>query len=162
MIQEVSIDIGHRIGKRVVVSKFDIHKYEDHVMNQMVYDFTACFAGEYQDPWIFREPASWWQHFKKECFPKWLKGWFPVKETDTKLSITLLYPHLKTKLPLGMIGHNMTILVKSQQGACRFMNADPLSPLTPVEQFDKAIDHKFYSPEDKRCPVCRKLINYPG
>jgi len=27
---------------------------------------------------VFRSPRSWWQHFKLECFPKWLQRRFPV------------------------------------------------------------------------------------
>lgn len=153
-----TIDISHAIRKRFNVSKFEIFKHEDELGRHMIYEFTACFAGKHQDPWIFKEPSSWWQHFKKSHFPNWLKKRFPVKEKETKLDVTLLYPHLKTNLDLGRLGQSITLMVKDSQGWCKFLNADPLSPIEPMVQMQNAADKPFYNPDDRRCPTCGKVI----
>lgn len=37
---------------------------------------------------IFRTPSNWWQHFKQDCFPKWLVNKFPVKEKEEIVTLT--------------------------------------------------------------------------
>ncbi len=33
-----------------------------------------------KDEPYFEYPDGWWQHFKEDCFPKWLKRKFPVRK----------------------------------------------------------------------------------
>lgn len=47
-------------------------------------------------------PATWWQHFKQACFPRWLLRWSPVRHTEvvrradvTKFAAYPMLPRLK-------------------------------------------------------------------
>ncbi|GAG85722.1 unnamed protein product, partial [marine sediment metagenome] len=42
-------------------------------------EFLGHNAGAAHKYTCFETPATWWQHFKEECFPAWLCCWFPVK-----------------------------------------------------------------------------------
>ena len=55
----------------------------DGVINHMVYDIHMTVLKQS----VEITPLSWWQHFKKDCFPKWaLKKW-PVKYEKNELFI---------------------------------------------------------------------------
>lgn len=51
----------------------------------------------------FSYPASWWQHFKAECFPEWLRKRYPVRMTvETRhvhFSAKEIYPMFAEKFP---------------------------------------------------------------
>lgn len=58
------------------------------VYGEMVLEIQKKFWGEKRQKEIyvkFQKPSSWWQHFKQECFPKFLLRRYPVKmQTITK------------------------------------------------------------------------------
>jgi hypothetical protein len=53
-------------------------------------------------PLMVREPASWWQHFKRDQFPvAWLRRW-PVEYVDTQLHLpyqVFVCPHATIAWP---------------------------------------------------------------
>jgi hypothetical protein len=51
--------------------------------DELVYQLTAAVATRT----VEKTPASWWQHFKQDCFPKWaLKRW-PVRYVKTEVVV---------------------------------------------------------------------------
>jgi len=44
-------------------------------------------------------PATWWQAFKSECFPYWLRRRFPAKFTEETFDVRVLYPDINVSLP---------------------------------------------------------------
>lgn len=81
-------------------------------------------------------------------------------EKETKLSITMLYPHLKAKIPKDLMGPSFTVMVNGVN-QCRFVNGDTYSDLSTYEQIERCYDKPMFNPDDKRCPTCRKEIGYP-
>jgi len=53
----------------------------------------------------FKAPENWWQMFKKEYFPEWLKEKFPVKEKyhsrKVTMTVNIAYPKLPQRFHKG-------------------------------------------------------------
>jgi len=47
---------------------------------------------------VIEYPRDWWQHFKKDCFPKWLLKKYPVKTRKHTLKVRAVYPDFKPAL----------------------------------------------------------------
>lgn len=51
----------------------------------------------------FQYPASWWQHFKAECFPEWLKRLCPprmaTEQKVVRFEVREVYPQFATYRP---------------------------------------------------------------
>jgi hypothetical protein len=58
---------------------------------RMVLRLTRRIATENLDTIELPVPASWWQHFKAEHFPRWMKRKFPVKYNYHQWSVTAYY-----------------------------------------------------------------------
>lgn len=61
----------------------------------------------------FKIPASWWQHFKQDCFPIWLKQLFPIRYREEVQSTRFIvdhfqvYPRSTMLVPPGTKVHRM-------------------------------------------------------
>lgn len=66
---------------------------------------------------VFYEPLSWWQHFKKDCFPKWLLSKFPIKEIKKSMFVRMKQIEAYPKL-------EMTLDPKQANPRITFMQAD--------------------------------------
>jgi len=64
---------------------FEYREYFSEALKCSLLEITTeLMAEKLQDTHVKLEvaidyPASWWQHFKEDCFPKWLKNKFPVQ-----------------------------------------------------------------------------------
>jgi hypothetical protein len=58
-------------------------------------------------------PATWWQHFKQDCFPKWLLERFPVQYNSNSvlLDVQTMYPDYR---PLD--GYKSQYIVREVHG----------------------------------------------
>jgi hypothetical protein len=46
---------------------------------------TSALGAEVLDPHVVYSPTSWWQHFKRDCFPQRLRSRFPVRYNRREL-----------------------------------------------------------------------------
>lgn len=63
--------------------------YTDELNIGMKVDLTAYIyyesMGVYTHTWTY--PTTWWDHFKQECFPKWLLAKYPAKYTTESIEL---------------------------------------------------------------------------
>lgn len=76
---------------------------DSHIKRLVLQLETWILAGEHKEHYTYRQtPKTWWQHFKKEVFPKWLLGKFPVEYDEETIQIkgkTYVCPHANVKWP---------------------------------------------------------------
>src|ERR1035441_2878425 len=97
-----------KFGMNQILDKYNI-KNASLTINEALIGYGRNMAYKlisscYADKFPFKEtleldyPRDWWQHFKKECFPKWLIKYFPVINTilrkDFEFKTFVLYPSL--------------------------------------------------------------------
>ncbi len=96
--ETVTIVLPHQFATSVTTSWEDVRKrnmfpflnasierHTDTVHNTLVTTLcTFLLRSAHKDMHIGYTPvpADWWEHFKEECFPAWLKQRFPVKYTE--------------------------------------------------------------------------------
>lgn len=68
----------------------------------------------------YEVPASWWEHWKQDHAPEWLKARWPVQYLRKKLTIrverSLLYPEAKFALPHDKVGYPVIFETVSRPG----------------------------------------------
>lgn len=68
---------------------------EDHPMiGSIAVQLTRKVAGQKLDTISYAIPKSWWQHFKQDHFPKWLRKKFPVQYHKRSWDVTAYYEHV--------------------------------------------------------------------
>lgn len=77
----------------------------------IVHHLQAFLASERQDPFVYQTPKSWWEMFKVRWFPKWMLKRFPAVFYDHEVTVKTLYPKLKSKLPLDLMGPYVQVMV---------------------------------------------------
>lgn len=122
---EVNINL-EQIGMSLNVHRLQFRA--EAVSQNMVCQLVGWLAGERQDPYCYETPSSWWQMLKKEHFPKWFLKRYPVKYTKTELTIKTLYPKLKTRIPLDLMGPVVRVMVMDRDIGCFVSNTEALTP----------------------------------
>lgn len=64
-----------------------LETYVDYLVDDLVLNLTASVQSQkmFEENIVvelqieFKKPASWWQHFKQDIFPKWMQKKFPVR-----------------------------------------------------------------------------------
>ena len=59
---------------------------------------------------VYRTPASWWQMFKRDRFPKWALRHWPVQEHIERVIIKDLFPFPTVKYPPPELGPEIRIV----------------------------------------------------
>ena len=54
-------------------------------------------------------PNSWWDAFKRECFPKWALQRWPARYTDVTVDVRAVYPKLRMETP-----YDTTYVIQTQ------------------------------------------------
>ena len=131
MINNVTLE-KLEIGKRALVDmsvlreSLELQSYLDHELSCMVYDLRGYVLAEEVDnrsksitiTHTFPVYQSWWQHFKGEVFPEWLKKRFPpqfnyVTKTGKKtITFRKLATYPKANIALPKLGN--TIVYRTQ------------------------------------------------
>jgi hypothetical protein len=64
-----------------------LRHYKDHIAGQVVCQLLHSVYGQ-KRPFDFdyTYPATWWEHFKQDCFPKWLLRRYPPKMKTKRIS----------------------------------------------------------------------------
>lgn len=90
-------------------NRIDVASWEDAAYGDTVYQMTATMLRQPEPQEIvYRTPASWWQHFKMDCFPKWLKKRYPVRERVDTVEIVDLFPFPRQDLS-SIVGDSVRI-----------------------------------------------------
>lgn len=71
----------------------------DHVADELYLGFVKNILGEKTQIQYIKYPKDWWEAFKERWFFDWLLRKFPVKYTEYKIDVELLYPYLQIKIP---------------------------------------------------------------
>lgn len=92
----------------------DLQFFADHVTDRFVFELRTIVASQelgveriVEEAIDLDWPDGWWQAFKEQYFPNWLKRFFPVKhktfhrdKIDLSYTVKALYP--KIAIPSGM------------------------------------------------------------
>jgi hypothetical protein len=79
--------------------RMTIEERADILMRGMVYTLSTYVAANvHEDYQTIQYPEGWWEAFKEEHFPSWLKARYPVKyHTERiKVSTSRMCPHVST------------------------------------------------------------------
>lgn len=72
----------------------------DCLAGAVMIEVRALVLGLRKSPVEVKSPATWWDHFKLECFPKRLLDWFPASYTVTTVDQWNVFPGVKTSAEL--------------------------------------------------------------
>ena len=98
-LTKIRIGMTKLINERLIHdAKFDISQW---LYGKFKADLSGYLLGEDMDKREVSYPADWWQHFKKDKFPKWLLKRYPVKTIVEVMDAKILYTeyHNKVSLP---------------------------------------------------------------
>jgi hypothetical protein len=112
-------------------------------------------AGERQRPFRYETPASWWQQFKVEHFPKWALNRWPAKTIKHELTMAVIYPKLETRLPRKGMGGMVTVIVADEPRAVFLSDTDGMTPLEYRKSVAELMRSQFISGD--KCPTCNRL-----
>lgn len=121
----------------------------------IVHHLQAFLASEHQDPFVYGIPKSWFQMLKQQLFPKWLLKRFPVKMDWHELNVKTLYPRLKSKLPLDLMGPYVQVMVRDKIIGSFMPDTDGLTPL----EFDQEAQSRLMKEmrlDGRICPCCHR------
>lgn len=125
----------------------------------MVHRLTTYLASEHQDPFVYETPKSWWQMFKSRYFPMWLLKRFPAQFNRHELTVKTLYPKLKSKLPLDLMGPYVQVIVQDKVIGSFLTDTEGLTPL----DFNREAHEKLMRIsrlDGKICPCCHRSWFY--
>ena len=65
----------------------------------------------------FQVPKSWWQHFKKDCFPEWLKRRFPVRWTlrEKVIPYEILAAYPQANIVVEKLGEPVRLIIPIEE-----------------------------------------------
>lgn len=91
----------------VIGNNYKYNLILDDISRRMIYSIRrAVYSNvfETQKKIVFQEyPMTWFQHFKRDCLPKWLIRLFPVKYTKVEKEVEFIREVEYPMLPLGEV-----------------------------------------------------------
>lgn len=72
----------------------DVQIVAENIVENILVTATFRYPGECISHVDIEYPETWWQHFKKDMFPKFLLKRFPVKMTKRKIDQYYVYPNI--------------------------------------------------------------------
>ena len=119
IVKEIRLELEERFSRDVVLSDREmIHLEPDIIVDRVAYigaesirfiwKFFSMRAGVQE----FQIPASWWQHWKRDHAPNWLKKQWPVKYIKRKADVRWVYP----SIPPSINGHNPVLIYREMEG----------------------------------------------
>ncbi len=98
ILQKIQFGISQELSKMDLHFDFKVDMFARHITDSFVYQIKMNILGEKHKERIFH-PKSWWEMFKKQCFPNWLLMKFPVKNVELgTLELYQLFPHIKASI----------------------------------------------------------------
>lgn len=140
-------------GMTAVQARYQMR--QDYMHDQMLHEFRASLAGENQEPYKVETPASWWQHLKQAVFPAWARRRWPVAMTTVTVDVATVYPFLKTRLPLDMVGSRVSVMIASKIAGAFLPEACGLTPQQWITEANLVTFKELFLKADK-CPVCKR------
>lgn len=96
--------------RKVIRADVSYARHEDReIFGRIFHEVTASFVSTKQDPYVYHVHTSWWEMFKDAYAPEWFKRRWPVKKQAYKVDVKLLYPHLKSELPIDVMGDRICL-----------------------------------------------------
>ncbi len=129
MMERVELDVT-RFDLGVKCSHVAFETHRDDIMHELMVTMRYHMTGENQEPFCYKVPASWWQHFKQDCFPHWLLNQFSAEYITVTVPLSVIYPHIKCSLPKKYMGDRILIMVHNSPAKYYF------DPNEPVPVFD--------------------------
>jgi hypothetical protein len=158
MITDVSLELAE-FRERFAICDLEYREWEEPTHRRMLKELRYKLASTKQEPVIVRWPKTWWQHLKQRFFARWMLKRWPVEYAEKRIDLKLVYPHLKSPLPVESMGHSVTV-VASSDAETHFWNCSPETPLSESEIKRVARNHLFWNPLDNHCPTCLKAISF--
>lgn len=89
-LQEVRLRLTDLGSKLVFNPEIGVDLAEDISKHHWEATFRARALTLDERHWVFKWPASWWQHFKQDCFPEWAKARWPVRYKSQDIRLVAL------------------------------------------------------------------------
>lgn len=155
-MKEVRLDI-FKFRAATKINAIDLYAIEQREWRDLIRTLVVSITGERQDPYIVKQPATWWQHFKADYFPRWALRRWPVVMTKTELSVATLYPHLKTELPAGSWGPQVFVMVQNKI-ISDFLTDTPGLIAPQWREEVRSILFQQHWTDAEKCPTCRRAF----
>lgn len=87
-----------KYAQQVVLSDYmfdEVDAFYDTAINAIYCRFSKRIMVDHLPGKTVQHPSTWWDHFKAEKFPTWLKKKFPPKYKTTEVNFLVKYPHYK-------------------------------------------------------------------
>lgn len=145
-------------------SEYSIDRHiDEHMGKLLVHQLCTHIAAERQDPYGWDEPTSWWQMFKRDVFPAWLRNRFPVRNTRRVVTVDTVYPFLKTQIPKDLQGPRVTVLLNGKPAGSFFTDIDNVC-MTPQRWNEEVVPELFKNQRcdsmGMSCPTCHRNIKH--
>lgn len=100
-------------------------------IDQMVYELTTEVLASKKvtdrRTFHFKQPATWWQHWKQDCAPQWFRKRWPVRYSTEKIVVDFTsydtYPRADITLPPGEFSYPVHRDVMWSQGGGYFLDS---------------------------------------
>jgi hypothetical protein len=102
-LEKIPIALDEYVSREQMLN-FEIEKVADDVYDYIIYKFKGFLMGEKlreeKKNWKVSYPATWWQMFREQYFPKWWVAKFPIRYIIKKRNVTFKVYELYPKLPI--------------------------------------------------------------
>lgn len=151
-MKRISLDLS-RIGITATQSAYE--RNEDLIRGTLMHTISGFVACEKQKPFEVSYPKTWWQHFKQRWFPQWILKKYPVVQTTITASVKTLYPHLRSKLPLDLMGPSVMLMVNDGPVGAFMPDCNGMTKIEWREEVDAILIKEIFASADK-CPCCHR------
>lgn len=87
-LQREQFQIGFR-------SRVKGDSYYDLVLDAYVTRLSVDVWSHHEPDVVIYVPRSWWEHFKRECFPTWLLRRLPIEYMEIRKRVIATYPSIR-------------------------------------------------------------------
>ena len=98
VLQKIQVGMTRLMDKRLIEdASFDVVQWTEDLFEVSLRGY---LYGEHISTLEVAYPATWWNHFKQDNFPKWLLKRHPVEKTVVVVEAKALYVELHNKISL--------------------------------------------------------------
>lgn len=116
-LSKVRQRLNYAVGIETFLSVADISIIEDEVARQFIYKLDGYFWElDHLEEKEITYPTNWWEAFKAEYFPEWLRKIYPIKYTKVTIKAKAFLPEFSRQMP----GHKMVIVLEEPQYDYRY------------------------------------------
>ena len=101
-LEKIKVEVAHLIDPYLLGAEARVDILQE-VCNAIRISARGYLMGDKHPEKVVKYPSTWWDSFKEQKFPLWLKKRYPVKWTYERFSFVSLYPDFKPSLPSSCI-----------------------------------------------------------